>query len=288
MGLVAIFVLSQLVQAIRGVEKVRRWGLRSEKNQLSDREKKLLDMSRKFFHVLVFVIITVGLLVADNTLKNLIAENPGDTYYSEKLANFWGSVDPAEYLANIFKLEAFATSRAIIVLAAVGASVVLLSIEITRLSDKYHFPFHKTVQRNLRTNELDCFASYTHFMVGYTFAAIMLPSILWLATLSIIAFGDAAASTIGMKFGKHKISHNGKSWEGVVAGFVCTLIPVYLLVGPFYAITAAISFALIDIFTPKPIKASDNILVPVVITVIFIIIGLLGVPVTSPLNIGVV
>ncbi|MHA1818893.1 MAG: hypothetical protein ACTSU2_06825 [Promethearchaeota archaeon] len=284
-----IFVLSQLVQRIRGVEKKRRWGFRSEKDELTKKEKRIIDFQRKAFHIGMFLLVCIGLYAGDRTLRSKLSRlTPADplySYYQTKINEFWGSTNGLDYLNNIFNLTPFSASRGILVLACSVASMVLLTIEITRLSNKHHFPFHKTVQRNLRYSEIDSFASYTHFILGYSFAAVMLPSLLFVAVLSIISFGDAAASIIGMRFGKHHYKHNNKSVEGSIGGFIFTFIPVWIFAGPIYALVAAVGFTIIDIYTPKPIKASDNILTPMVITILFIILSLMNVPAMNLLGI---
>lgn len=278
------FIFSQIIQKIRGKKKLRRWGFYCEKGELTEKEKTTIDFQRKGFHILLYSLIVIGLLIGNYVLHQKVAglstNDSNYIYYTQKLTQFWGSTNGLNFLGNIFNLSPFSVSRGILVLIFSVSSMVLLTIEMTRLSTKFHFPLHKTIQRNLRQSELDSYASYTHFILGYSFAAVMLPSLLFVASLGIICFGDVAASTIGMKFGKHKIkiSKNGKSWEGTIAGFVFSFIPVFVFAGPIYALVASIVFALIDVFTPHPIKANDNVLVPVAITAVFIVLSVIGIP----------
>ena len=115
---------------------------------------------------------------------------------------------------------------------------------------------------------------FAYILAGMLF----LPSIFTFAIFGVLAFGDTAASIIGMKFGKQGINHNKKSWEGVVAGYIFSYLVVYLFLGPFFAVVAAIIEIIIDIFTPKPIKVSDNLLIPLVLTGVFIVLSICGVP----------
>ena len=289
-----LFIIVNIIQKIRGVKKVRRWGFACEKDELTDKQKKKIERQRKLLHLMYFFIITGFLFVSYYAFQemaeaNTIINNP--TNYEQIQQNyeeFWGytgGMDNINFIRNVFTGEGFVMSRSTLVLMFYGMSIVFLTVEFSRLSTRFHFLFQKSAQRNLRHKEVDTFASYTHMVAGYTFAAIMLPSLLFIATLSILCFADAAASIFGIRFGKHKIEHNGKSWEGTFAGFIFALFPVMIFAGPVYALVAAIGFAVTDVYTPKPITASDNILIPVVTSVLFIILSLLGIPSCNMLGI---
>ena len=58
-------------------------------------------------------------------------------------------------------------------------------------------------------------------------------------------------------------------------------ITMFWFVGGIYALAGALLFALVDIFTPKPIELSDNLVMPVLITIVFVVLSLCGIPSNS-------
>jgi dolichol kinase len=276
-GTLAIALVWNGIQKLRGVRKVRRWGLKSETNQLSDKDKRKIDRQRKFFHFLVFGLILGALSMGDYVLEGLIA-GPNGAAYQIVSANFWGQKNGLNYIQDLFAVKENSLGYLIIFLWMFGQSIVLLTLEITRLSDNVQFPFQKQIQATLRFKEIDTFASYTHFTIGYLFAAMVLPPTLFLATLCLITFADPMASTIGINFGKHRYSWNKKSVEGTIAGFLAALLSMVFFVGWVYAICGAICFMLLDLFTPEPIKMSDNLAMPIMTTLLFIVLSILGIP----------
>ncbi|MHA1731308.1 MAG: diacylglycerol/polyprenol kinase family protein [Promethearchaeota archaeon] len=281
--LVGTLFVTNLVQHLRGVPKRRRYGVEVDADAPMEVTRKL-DRNRKVFHLFIFVTIFVVLFICDAALKAGLA---GATtvedraYYQEKVDTFWGATDGLGYVEGVFRYEALAMGRAVVILYFYVLSAVFLMIELTRLSDRVHFPLHKSIQKTLRYKELDSIASYTHFAVGYCFAALLLPPMEFLAALSLTSFADAAASTIGIKYGKHRFQWNGKSIEGCLAGFALAFAPCVLFVGWFYALVAGVVFVLIDLVSPKPLAVSDNILIPVLTSLAFVGLSLLQVPASS-------
>jgi len=107
---------------------------------------------------------------------------------------------------------------------------------------------------------------------------MILPPTLFLATLCLITFADPMASTIGIRFGKHRYSWNRKSIEGTIAGFLSALISMVFFVGWIYAFVGALCFLVLDLFTPEPIKMSDNLGMPIMTTIVFTILSVIGIP----------
>ncbi|MHA2001880.1 MAG: hypothetical protein ACTSVU_07320, partial [Promethearchaeota archaeon] len=61
-------------------------------------------------------------------------------------------------------------------------------------------------------------------------------------------------------------------------GTLTAFISCLPLVGIVYSLMGALVFCLLDIFTPKPIQMSDNLLMPIILTIVFILLSLIGVP----------
>lgn len=94
-------------------------------------------------------------------------------------------------------------------------------------------------------------------------------------------FCRSSSEYFGLKFGKIKYKWNSKSLEGTLAGFFFAIISMFWFVGPIYAVVGALCFVIVDLFTPKPIQLSDNLLLPIIITIAYIILALCGIP---PIN----
>jgi len=128
---------------------------------------------------------------------------------------------------------------------------------------------------------MDTYASYVYFFVGFLFAALFLPPTLLLGTFALFTFGDTMASSVGIRYGKHKIPINApKSWEGVFGGFVASFLAGILFVGFVWSLAGALLFVLIDVFTPKPFRVSDNILIPLAVPFLYWGLAVLGIPAT--------
>jgi dolichol kinase len=82
--------------------------------------------------------------------------------------------------------------------------------------------------------------------------AVVVPALVALSVL------DSISTLVGVKFGRHRI-HNGKSWEGTLAGIsvtVIALVPLLTLPG---AVVVSVITGIIELFSP----VDDNLLIPV-------------------------
>ena len=171
-----------------------------------------------------------------------------------------------------------------------GTTCVTLMFEATRLSDHVQFPLVAQVQRTLRKKELNTFASHTHIAVGYLLASLVMPPNCLFAALCLFSLGDTFAALVGINWGKHKIGKLEKSWEGTIAGFLISLFSGYLFVGWIWSLAGALVFVLIDLITPKLLKISDNLLIPLVMVVVYYGLKVANIPAEFPIAsfIGVV
>ena len=92
------------------------------------------------------------------------------------------------------------------------------------------------------------------------------------ASALIATIGDAAASIVGLKYGKHNFPKNsGKTIEGYVSGFIASLGVSFLSLWVFepnlemikiliLSFSGAVVYLIIDIISPK---IDDNILNPI-------------------------
>ncbi|TFG18544.1 MAG: hypothetical protein EU530_08990 [Promethearchaeota archaeon] len=241
----------------------------------------LLDIERKSNHLIAFLLALFSISVGWITVFILVRyfpSHPEYAYILEKSENFWNRADGTTFLQNLFNTEIFSTSRTILSITFGGFSLFLLTIEYARLSKKIYFPFQEIVQKQLRWEEKNAIGSYIYLMMGLAVSSLLLPSMMFLGVASVVSFGDSAASLLGIKFGKKKYPHNNKTVEGTLIGSFLTLFTVFLFAGIYFAVAAVVVFILIDLICPNPLKMNDNLLLPLVLTGVFIILFVLKVP----------
>jgi dolichol kinase len=276
--LLGIMIFTNVIMYALKIPKRQRWNVKSENYETSKLNAKKMDRNRKIYHIVALAIfITVLMVGYDQTVKFQLA-HPENPSLADLVANYWGPTDGLNYMNDILVRKSPPFGQSILVLWMVGQTLVLLTIEITRLSKKIHFPFHRVVQLTLRYKELDTFGAHTHFNVGYLLVAVVQPPLMFMATMCLIAFADPMASTIGIRYGKHRFSWNGKSVEGTVAGALAAFITMFVFVGPLYSLIGALGFVIIDLFTPNPLKISDNLAMPIMSVLLFGSLSLLGIP----------
>ncbi|MHA1886428.1 MAG: hypothetical protein ACTSX0_00220 [Promethearchaeota archaeon] len=276
-----LILMNSAFQLIRGKKKVRRYGLKNEQEEILLSQQIKLDLKRKFYHLLIFVLIFCFLLTFFIIIKSRSINGDFADFYQKLLESFWGFSDEISFVNLIFLRQSLPLAQTLTILFMYGAMIVLLFNDLSRLSHNLQFIFHKESQKIMRYKELDTLASYTHFAIAYLTASLILPPMLFLASLCLGSFADPIASFIGMKFGKIKYKWNSKSLEGTIAGVIMAFVSMIWFVGPIYAAIGAFCFALTDLFTPKPIELSDNLLMPIVITIFFIILAICGI---SPIH----
>lgn len=123
------------------------------------------------------------------------------------------------------------------------------------------------------------------YAVSYSLLALFFSDKPYILAAGIIplAYGDAAASLVGQKFGKHQYNVLGKkSWEGSIGMFiVCFLMLVtgYLFFGNPYALStlnfvvAAFAVAVVaTVFEAATPKGLDNLTVPLGSAIVFLLL----------------
>ncbi len=160
-------------------------------------------------------------------------------------------------------------------------TLLFLTSELCRLSHHWHYLFEKAVLRTLRTRELDRMGAYALFAAGFLLASLFLPYFGIMGMLAGWSLGDLAAAQVGMRWGRHHILNQDKTWEGLLAGALLTFVASLPFLGLVWAGTLTAAFVGIDLLTEKPIPMSDNLLLPVVGAVLFTILMAAGISVES-------
>jgi dolichol kinase len=125
----------------------------------------------------------------------------------------------------------------------------------------------------LRNKEYNAVGPQIYLVIGAVFSYLLyafgwVDIMIVYSGLLIACFSDAIAVLIGRRFGNHKVECIGgetKTIEGFIAGIACSYIIGLITVGPFYSIIATLIFFLLDYF---PLRVADNILNPIVITIV--------------------
>ena len=149
----------------------------------------------------------------------------------------------------------------------------MLANEFTRKSKIVSFPFNVFTKFYLTEEEQSSYGSYLYFGIGQMFAAFISPPMILLAILGIGSISDLITSQVGIRYGKTHISWNKrKTWEGTIAGTLITFVICFFFIGIVWSFIFSIVYLIFDILTNKPIKISDNLLIPIGCSIIYIFI----------------
>jgi dolichol kinase len=152
-------------------------------------------------------------------------------------------------------------------------SIFMLINEFSRKSKKLSFPFTFFTKIYFNDKEHENYGTYLFFAIGQMFAAFISPPMIFFAILGISSISDLMASQIGIRFGKKHIKWNeNKTWEGTLAGTITTFIICFLFIGVFWSLIFTVAFLVFDVVTNKPINISDNLLIPIGCSLIYIIV----------------
>ncbi|MFX1277399.1 MAG: hypothetical protein ACFFBP_04675 [Promethearchaeota archaeon] len=154
--------------------------------------------------------------------------------------------------------------------------LLMITNEFTRKSKRFIFPFNFVSKFVLIGEEIDGYGSYLYFAIGHLFASFFCPPMIFLSILGMSSIGDLMASQIGIRYGKRTISWNHqKTWEGTITATITCFIICFFFIGIIWGIIFSISFLVFDTLTGKGFKKidlSDNILIPIGCTIIFLIV----------------
>ena len=247
------------------------------------REKRpvVQDLLRKSGHMIFFVMLFSISMIA----KGVFRADYGDLDF---LFRFW-EIRPDLYYFTIYTATDPAMYQEIgimhtpLIFAFHIGAIISMFLDWVRMSTKFWTIGRNTLIKFARKSEINAMPSFIPFFTGILAMSILLPPLPIYAMMACVIFADTAASQIGIRFGKHKLAWNKKkSWEGAIAGMIMALFITYLFVGPIWAIVATICFFIGDGLTEHPLKISDNLLIPVIIGVSFVILFFSGIPYAQP------
>ncbi len=249
----------------------------------------LHEFLRKFFHFFVFfgsllfvVIYVMGLMdiLRQDPTFGAIVRNP--MWEDSFLADL--SVDVV-YDNDLFFPTTMELAMMVFFMIALPFSVIT---EYFRLNERKGVPFQLLLVKSLRPHEQNNAADYYYFTFGVYISTFFLPLACVFGVLCVLCFGDTFASLIGKRIDKDKKHHirweSEKCWEGAIAGLFFTFITAIFFVGWILALVLGTIFLISDCLTPRKIKISDNILNPLLCTLILFIILAFGFQINAPIN----
>lgn len=277
LGIILYLGIENIIKNLLGINKQKSLEKLAPLETPSLETKIKVDLKRKSWHVIGFLIVFAILWLGYFVIKSRFDNDPYNSSNEVLFENYWGNVNPEEFIRVMFIRESLPMGQTLTVFIFYTGTIIFVILDLTRLSGNIHFFLQKNAQKHIHFKEMKTIAAYTHFMVAYFAASIFLPPMLFMGTLCLGVFADPAASIVGMNWGKHKIKWTDKTVEGTIAGSILAFITMIWFVGPIYALFGTLVFIIIDLITPKPVKLSDNLVIPLAITIVFIILSLMGI-----------
>jgi dolichol kinase len=246
------------------------WNSLEEKT--SKRSKLRGDTYRKIPHVLIFVGLFVVWYLGVDFVMNLSGSISGMIPDDNNMFSLFIQIifEPNSISEVLFSLGWF---YYLLFFFFYGFCFIILANELTRKVRIFAFPFNFLSNILLSEEEKKGYGTYLYFAIGQMVAALLTPPMVFLTILGISSIADLATSQIGIRFGKTKIRWNKeKSWEGSIAGIIACFIICFFFIGIPWAVIFTFAFLLFDIFTNKPIDISDNLLIPIGSSLIYLFI----------------
>jgi dolichol kinase len=108
------------------------------------------------------------------------------------------------------------------------------------------------------------------FALGVLLSLTLYPKQVGFAAITILTLGDGTAKIMGKKFGVTHFPYNkAKKLEGTVAGIIASTMGCLLFVSPYKAVIVSTICMIIE---SVPLPINDNILIPLIAGLLFIII----------------
>jgi len=246
------------------------WDSLEEKT--SKRSKLRGDTYRKIPHVLIFAGLFVVWYLGVDFVMNLSGSISGMIPDDNNMFSLFLQIliEPNSISEVLFYLGWF---YYLIFFFFYGFCFIILANELTRKVRFFAFPFNFLSNILLCEEEKKGYGTYLYFAIGQMAAALFTPPMVFLTILGISSIADLATSQIGIRFGKNKIRWNKeKSWEGSIAGIIVCFIICFFFIGIPWAVIFTFAFLLFDIFTNKPIDISDNLLIPIGSSLIYLFV----------------
>lgn len=148
-------------------------------------------------------------------------------------------------------------SKGIAIFALAIVLMLIIELESLRLEWKVQIPDPMGL---LRKHEKSRVTGSLYMIMATIIVFSVFDFKIALVALLLTVFGDLASAIIGIRFGKHRLK-NGKSWEGLLGGFIVNLLVAGLFLYEYpmvaFGMAAVASFTEITTY-----KLDDNLTVP--------------------------
>jgi dolichol kinase len=268
--LISSFFLFLYKKKIKNKDLSKFWSSLEEKTKV--RSKLRGDIYRKIPHVLIFIgllfIWYLGVILVIDLTGSTSGMIPDEN--NMLLVFLTITTEPNSISAVLFSFGWF---YYLLFFFFYGFCLITLANEFTRKAKRLGFPFNFLCFVLLGEEEKRSYGTYLFFAIGQMTAALITPPMVFLAILGMSSLADLATSQVGIRYGKNKIKwNNEKSWQGAIAGIVACFILCTLLIGIYWAFILTFAFFIFDIFTNKPFNVSDNLLIPIGTSLIFLFV----------------
>jgi dolichol kinase len=154
------------------------------------------------------------------------------------------------------------------VAAAILAGGLLIGIVLVDLILRGHrLPLFSILIENLDRNDPLPGRGALTFAVSALACVVLFPVTISVPAILTLAILDSVTTIVGIRYGRTRI-HNGKSWEGTLAGIVVTtitLLPFLTIAGAFVVSVLA---GIIELFSP----VDDNLVIPLAVSVMLALV----------------
>jgi len=246
------------------------WSSLEEKTK--KRSKLRGDTYRKIPHVLIFIGLLFIWYLGVSIVKDLIGSISGMIPDENNMFLLFLTIitKPGSISAVLFSLGWF---YYLLFFFFYMFCLFMLANEFTRKAKRLAFPFNFLCKVLLCEEEKRSYGTYLFFAIGQMVAALITPPMVFLTILGMSSLADLATSQVGIRYGKNKIKwNNEKSWQGSIAGVIVCFIICTLFIGIYWALIFTFAFFIFDVFTNKPLNISDNLLIPLGSSLIFLFV----------------
>lgn len=262
-------------QARQAIEELAAKTLPDDKREAWLRDRLRLDMTpeekRKTPHLMMGIFLAIYGILGYLILRGVRSLAPGDADFTrESWHNLQAALD-AGYLAS---------GHMVGLVCILGLLFLLLPVELVRLQfPQAEYPFKGTITSLMREKERGSFGAHYYITATLPVAIFWLTwdAATWdttlyavLAVFGVTVFADAISALVGVRYGRRKFPHNpNKSWMGTFGGTTAAFVLALPFTGVPGAVAAAAVFFLVDVLAPVPFGASDNILNPLGLALVY-------------------
>ena len=150
---------------------------------------------------------------------------------------------------------------------------------IVYIADRFRIAYPEVVERRLpwvnrlfvRAEEQVREAAMTPFAIAVLLTILAVPKLAALIAIYTLAIGDPLAAVVGIRFGRHRITHN-RSLEGTLAFFAATVVIAVAVLhwgtmaSPAMMAAVALGVGAVALLLELlPLRVDDNLTIPIVV-----------------------